>query len=304
MAAPARQPVVSATFPFGGRRETAIGKSTAELRERFARDGYLVFERAIEAEAIESIRGAAARIVDAFDPSLHRTVFSTKDRDRGRDRYFMESAEAVHCFLEEEAVDSDGGLVRPKELAINKIGHALHDRVPEFRAFCRQPILKEVLAQLGYADPLLWQTMYIFKQPRIGGEVRWHQDASYLATEPATVVGLWVAVEDARRDNGCLWVQPGGQRSPLREIYRVDHATLEGRLTTLSAAPWPREDQAVAVEVPRGSLVVFSDHLPHYSSPNRSERSRQAFTMHFAEAASAWSADNWLQRPRLGPFRP
>jgi phytanoyl-CoA hydroxylase len=58
------------------------------------------------------------------------------------------------------------------------------------------------------------------------------------------------------------------------------------------------------VEVPRGSLVVFSDHLPHYSSPNRSERSRQAFTMHFAEAASRWSADNWLQRPNLGPFRP
>ena len=78
-------------------------------------------------------------------------VFSTKDRDRGRDRYFMESAEAVHCFLEEEAVDADGGLVRPKELAINKIGHALHDRVPEFRTFCPQPFLKEILAQLGYA---------------------------------------------------------------------------------------------------------------------------------------------------------
>jgi phytanoyl-CoA hydroxylase len=273
-------------------------------RERFDRDGYLVLEGAIDTGSLEAIRGAAARIVDAFDPLRHRTVFSTKDRDRGRDRYFMESAEAVHCFLEEEAVDADGRLVQPKELAINKIGHALHDRVPEFGAFCRQPVLKEVLAQLGYVDPVLWQTMYIFKQPRIGGEVRWHQDASYLATEPATVTGIWVAVEDAHRDNGCLWVQPGGHRGPLREIYRVDRDTLEGRLTTLSGQPWPSADEAVAVEVPRGSLVVFSDHLPHYSSPNRSERSRQAFTMHFAEAASRWSADNWLQRPNLGPSRP
>jgi phytanoyl-CoA hydroxylase len=186
-------------------------------------------------------------------------VFSTQDRDEGRDRYFMESAEAVHCFLEEEAVDAEGRLVRPKELAINKIGHALHDLVPEFRAFCRQPILKEILAQLGYADPVLWQTMYIFKQPRIGGEVRWHQDASYLATEPATVVGLWVAVEDARRDNGCLWVQPGGQRSPLREIYRVDRDTLERRLTTLSDAPWPREDQAVAVVLDAAEQTISED---------------------------------------------
>lgn len=282
----------------------STASSQHRLCERYDRDGYLVLEGAIDAGSLEAIRGAAARIVDAFDPSRHRTVFTTKDSDRGRDRYFMESAEAVHCFLEEEAIDAEGRLVRPKDQAINKIGHALHDRVPEFRAFCRQPVLKEILAQLGYVDPLLWQTMYIFKQPRIGGEVRWHQDASYLATEPATVVGIWVAVEDAHRANGCLWVQPGGHRGRLREIYRVDRDTLEGRLTTLSAQPWPGEDEAVALEVPRGSLVVFSDRLPHYSSPNRSERSRQAFTMHFAEAASTWSAANWLQRPSLGLFRP
>jgi phytanoyl-CoA hydroxylase len=277
--------------------------SQHSARERFDRDGYLVLENAIDAESLAAIRAAAARIVAAFDPSRHRSVFSTRDRDRGRDRYFMESAEAVHCFLEEEAVDADGHLVRPKELAINKIGHALHDLVPEFRAFCRQPVLQELLAQLGYADPVLWQTMYIFKQPRIGGEVRWHQDASYLASEPATVIGVWVAVEDARRDNGCLWVQPGGQRGPLREIYRVDRATLQGELTTLSDQPWPREGEAVPLEVPRGSVVVFSDYLPHYSSQNRSEYSRQAFSMHFAEAASAWSPSNWLQRPTLAPFR-
>jgi phytanoyl-CoA hydroxylase len=161
--------------------------SQHSARERFERDGYLVLEGAISAEPLAAIRDAAARIVEAFDPARHRTVFSTKDRDRGRDRYFMESAEAVHCFLEEEAVDADGHLVRPKELAINKIGHALHDLVPEFRAFCRQPILKDLLAQLGYVDPLLWQTMYIFKQPRIGGEVRWHQDATFFDTTPQSV---------------------------------------------------------------------------------------------------------------------
>jgi phytanoyl-CoA hydroxylase len=276
----------------------------SHLRERFDRDGYAVLERAVADDAIESIRAAAARIVGAFDPAQHRTVFSTRDRDRGRDRYFMESAEAVHCFLEEGAVDEQGELTRPKERGINKIGHALHDRVPEFTAFCRQAVVREVLEALGYADPVLWQTMYIFKQPRIGGEVRWHQDASYLATAPATVTGIWVAVEDAHRGNGCLWVQPGGHRGPLREIYRVDRATLQGELTTLNDRPWPREGEAIALEVPRGSLVVFSDHLPHYSSQNRSEQSRQAFTMHFAEAASAWSPANWLQRPNLGPFRP
>ena len=117
------------------------------------------------------------------------------------------------------------------------------------------------------------------------------------------MVGFWLALEDAHRDNGCLWVQPGGHRSPLRERYEVDHRTGTARTDQLDDGPWPSAEEAVPVEVPAGSLVIFHDHLPHYSAPNRSEHSREAFTMHFAEAASAWSERNWLQRPTLAPFR-
>ncbi|MDZ4729151.1 MAG: phytanoyl-CoA dioxygenase family protein [Xanthomonadales bacterium] len=274
-----------------------------DLQQTFERDGYAVIENAFSAEAIASVRQAAARIVDEFDIEAHRSVFSTLHRDSDRDRYFMDSAEAVHCFLEEEALDAGGNLTQSRERAINKIGHALHDLVPEFSAFCRQDVIRELLGKLGYQDPLLWQSMYIFKQPRIGGEVRWHQDASYLISEPSTVVGFWVAIEDARKDNGCLWVEPGGQHRPLSEIYEVDPNTKRGVLKQLKKPNWPGHDEAVPVEVPAGSLVMFSDHMPHYSSPNRSEYSRQAFTMHFAESSSAWPEKNWLQRPTLPPFR-
>ena len=271
-------------------------------RERFEAEGYLVLERAISLDAIESIRDAAARIVDDFDIEAHRTVFSTRDRDRGRDHYFMDSAEAVHCFLEEEALDREGRLQVPKEAAINKIGHAMHDLVPEFTDFCRQPVFGEILRQLGYRRPQLWQTMYIYKQPRIGGEVRWHQDASYLRSLTSPVVGFWVAVEDATLENGCLWVQPGGHRSPLREVYEVDPVTREGTLTTVDTTPWPSEDAGLPVELGAGGVIVFSDRMPHYSSANRSQRSRQAFTLHCSEHDAEWSPRNWLQRRRLPPF--
>ena len=273
------------------------------LSESFRQDGYAVIESAVPPAALASIRDAAARIVEAFDIESHRNVFTTGDRDSGRDRYFMESAEAVHCFLEEGALDADGRLNRPRDRAINKIGHALHDLVPEFTAFCRLPVFGATARALGQSHPLLWQTMYIFKQPRIGGEVRWHQDATYLITEPPAVIAFWVAVEDARRDNGCLWIQPGGHRGPLREIFEVDRTSLKGELRTLSDMPWPTGSGAIPVEVPAGSVVVFSDRLPHYSAQNRSERSRQAFTLHCADAGSRWSERNWLQRPRLGEFR-
>ena len=69
---------------------------------------------------------------------------------------------------------------------------------------------------IGMADPLAIQSMYIFKQPHIGGEVGCHQDATFLYTEPMSVTGFWFAIEDATVENGCLWAQPGGHRGPLR----------------------------------------------------------------------------------------
>jgi len=265
-------------------------------------EGFLVLEDAIPMTEIKKLKVAALEIVDEFDIDRHRTVFTTSDRDKGRDEYFFESAENVHCFLEEGALGEDGQLLKPADLAINKIGHAMHDLNPVFRTFCRQALFGRVLRDIGYTSPLLWQTMYIFKQPHIGGEVRWHQDGSYLSSDPSTVTGVWVAIEDANRDNGCLWVQPGGHRSPLREIYQVDWKNREGKLTELNKTPWPGADEAVAIEVNAGSVVIFHDHMPHYSSENRSDVSRHAFTLHVAEKSARWSSKNWLQRPSLGSF--
>ena len=273
-----------------------------EQVRQYQQQGYLVLSKVFSEQEIDSLKQAALGIVSEFDVSQHRSVFTTKDRDAGRDEYFFDSAEAVHCFLEEGALDEHGELNRQKELAINKIGHAMHDRVPEFTSFCRLPVIGQALRDIGYHAPQLWQTMYIFKQPGIGGEVRWHQDASYLNSAAPGVTGVWIAIEDATRDNGCLWMQPGQHHSPLREIYEVDWSSRTGTLRTLDETAWTA-GVAEAMEVPAGSAVLFNDRMPHYSSQNLSDTSRHAFTLHVAESGSVWSAGNWLQRPRLGAFR-
>ena len=273
-----------------------------QLATDYANNGFAVIEGAIGAADLQSIKDAAQDIIEAFDASKHRSVFSTKHEDRDRDSYFIESAEAVHCFLEEGALSESGELNRPKDRAINKIGHAMHDKVPAFANFCRLPIFAETLRTVEFKSPELWQTMYIFKQPKIGGEVRWHQDASYLIADKPGVVGFWIAIEDATRNNGCLWMQPGGHQSPLREIYEVQPDTPTGVLRSLDDMPWPDESKAVALEVPAGSIVMFNDRTPHYSSQNCSDTSRQAFTMHVTEQGTKWSKKNWLQRPNLDPF--
>ncbi|NIV19995.1 MAG: hypothetical protein GWN54_05030, partial [Gammaproteobacteria bacterium] len=95
---------------------------TQDQVRKFRDDGFIALESVVPPGAIGAVRNAAARIVGEFDIDAHRTVFSTTDRDRSRDRYFMESAEAVHCFLEEGALNDAGELVKPRALAINKIG--------------------------------------------------------------------------------------------------------------------------------------------------------------------------------------
>ena len=61
--------------------------------------------------------------------------------------------------------------------------------------------------------------MYIFKQPKIGGEVACHQDSTFLYNEPINIAGLWLALEDATIENGCLWAIPAGHGLGLKSRW-------------------------------------------------------------------------------------
>jgi phytanoyl-CoA hydroxylase len=147
--------------------------------------------------------------------------------------------------------------------------------------------------------------MDIFKQPGIGGEVGWHQDASFFETTPITVTTFWFALEDATLNNGCLWVEPGGHRGPLRERFVRTYARSgnTAAMEQLNATPWPDTRTALPLPCSAGTLVVFHGLLPHYSAPNRSPLSRHAYTLHVTEAGSVYSPRNWLQRGEDLPVR-
>jgi len=273
----------------------------AAQRTRYRDHGFLVLPGFKPAAEIAALRERALQIVEACDPEAGPSVFTTRDQARTADAQFLASGDRVHCFFEEEAFDAEGRLTRPKALAINKIGHAMHDLDPVFDRYSHGHALAELAADLGLVRPQLWQSMFIFKQPGIGGEVKWHQDASFLDTTPCTVTGFWFALEDATRDNGCLWVHGGGHRGPLRERFVREGDAV--RMEPLDATPWPQADQAQALEVEAGTLVCLHGLLPHWSAPNRSPRSRHAYTLHAADARSRWSATNWLRRGPGLPLR-
>ena len=165
---------------------------TDEQIASFERDGFIAVPDFMDSQTRASIRERAIDLVDNWEPSGENTVFTTEEQERVSNHEFLSSGGRIWCFFEEEAFDERGELRQAKELSINKIGHAQHDLDDVFERATYTSDLAQIAADIGMADALALQSMYIFKQPGIGGEVSCHQDGTFLYTDPLTVTGFWL----------------------------------------------------------------------------------------------------------------
>lgn len=259
-----------------------------ELNEK----GYLIVENFISPKEIDVLKQQAQKILEDYSPN-HISIFSTRQKQNNLDDYFLDSGDKIACFFEENAISADGMMLVEKSKAVNKIGHALHEHDPVFKTFSFQDKIKSLLKMLGINKGKCLQSMYIFKQPQIGGEVVPHQDATYLHTDPQHVIGLWFALEDSTKDNGCLWVLPEGHKAPLKRKFIRDAS--EVRFEEIEKPNW-NEDDFIPLEVKAGTLIVLHDKIPHMSYKNRSDKSRQAFTLHITDGSTSYPETNWLKR--------
>lgn len=216
--------------------------------------------------------------------------------------YFLSSGDKIRVFFEKNGIGPASG-AESGWRGVDKIGHALHDLDPMFDEFSRDPRLGAICRQVGMIDPLLLQSMVIFKQAQKGGEIDIHQDATWLYTEPSSVLGFWFALEDATIDNGCMWAQPGGHRAGLRSRFRrwPDGGIGMDWFDT-SECRNPGEN-FVPLEAEAGTLILLHGFCPHRSGPNLSRHARGAYALHVIDGACQYPDDNWLQRPSAMPLR-
>ena len=258
-------------------------------------NGYLIIENFKTKEECDDLINRSKELIDEQDFNDQQSVFDTVNQSHNDDNYFLDSGDKIRFFFEEKANLNEENIKTNKQYIVNKIGHALHDLDEKFIQFSKNDDLDKIAKAIGFDNPLLLQSMYIFKQPKIGGEDVCHQDSTFIITEPESTVGFWFALEDANRENGCLQVASGGHKGPLRQLFKRENNKM--KMEELSSEPFPKTD--TFVEVKKGALVLLHGRLPHYSCENKSDKSRHAYTLHAIDGKSKYADYNWLQRPNL-----
>ena len=172
--------------------------------------------------------------------------------------------------------------------------HQPHHVSPTMEKYVRHEKVCGALSQITGAHLPHWdgsvkcmQSMLFVKPPGFQGQA-WHQDEIYIPTRDRSLIGAWIALDEATIENGCLWVIPGSHKTGY--LYPQHSHNNNEEFDYGSESFGFDESQEIAVEVPSGSVVFFNGHLLHRSRKNRSNVYRRVLVNHYM---NAWSRLPW-----------
>ncbi len=241
---------------------------TEEEHETYAKDGFFIRPKAYDTDEIDALRNRIEDLVELIETS---DVLPEKQKQA-----------ILKRNVGTEATSGPASL--------NSITR-LHRFSALVRSHIRDPRRLDAVTQIVGSDLFCPNDLYFFKPPGTGRPIAWHQDSWYFrntyvssigdAIEQASI-GTYLALDDADEENGCLWVIPGSHHLGIIDHSQVesDKYLLQKRVTVSDEM----EERAIPVEVPKGALVFFNNALLHRSTPNRSDRFRRAYIVHYMKA--------------------
>ena len=185
--------------------------------------------------------------------------------------------------------------------------HMLHRKLPLHERYMLHPRVLDVVAALTGPDVLALQTMLFLKPAGSKGQ-GWHQDTYYIPTHPDSLIGAWIAIDDADEFNGGMWMATGSQHEPIYpakvDSYIVMRESLLGDIPHIKGAsntddtendltPVADRYPQVLATVRKGDVVFFGGHVLHRSKQNiTTDRFRRSFVSHYCNARSftQWGA--------------
>jgi phytanoyl-CoA hydroxylase len=232
---------------------------------RYRRDGYLVVPGVLAPDHIEQCLAALAAL--AADPALE------PGRRDGSGAFI-----ALEPAADPAAAADRGDLIR-------KFGDFTGASPALLRAAMSERLHAILDALMGQGRVLL-QEMALVKPPKLSGDKPWHQDAAYFrGSDPGLMFGVWIALDPATRENGCMEVIPGSHlRGPAPHVPAEDI-----NLCTVRPDLVRLEDR-IALPMDPGDVLIFHSLIHHYTAANRSSRRRRALQFHFHQVGLEWTS--------------
>ena len=241
------------------------GELSAKNRSFYQDYGYLVAPDLLSEEEIDELRQETAQIFRGKRGTLEGLV-----------------------KVDEQEPDAD---VLKKYVAI----HFPHKISPVIRRYLSHPKVVDILTGVVSPNVKCMQSMLFVKAPGKAGQA-WHQDEYFIPTRDRSLVGAWIAVDDATVDNGCLWIIPGSHQPGYIHSRVANHSDEYADVDTIDVSDYDQAD-IVPVEVKSGSVVFFNGYVLHSSQRNKTlDHFRTALVNHYmsAESMLPWDQDGKL----------
>ncbi|HLT61361.1 MAG TPA: phytanoyl-CoA dioxygenase family protein [Microlunatus sp.] len=182
--------------------------------------------------------------------------------------------------------------------------HYPHKASPAALAALTAPRIVEALVSVIGPNVKAMQSMLFIKSEGKPGQA-WHQDEFFIPTRDRSLTAAWIALDDATIENGCLWVLPGSHRRGV--IYPSREQDDPRFDCTGEAYDFPySDDDAVPVEIPAGTALIFNGYLLHRSLQNSGRHGyRRALANHYmsAESLLPWRAPQQGEHMAIADFR-
>lgn len=156
-----------------------------------------------------------------------------------------------------------------------------------FLNYARNKDILDMVEQLLGPNIALWNSSLFAKPARIGSRTPWHQDGEYWPIRPLATCSVWIAVDDATRENGCLRFIPGSHRAQRLSSHHHNEAAGLSLPLELDSDQFD-EAAAVDIELEAGQISLHDVYLMHSSEPNLSEDPRRGMTLRFMPTSSIY----------------
>ncbi len=226
---------------------------TPEQLAFYTDQGYVLIEEFLSPAELEELIGGIERVV----------AEKAAGRSEDHDGFNYERRRSVEEGMSEGQVVAPGLLRKIQEV----VRH-----VPEVARFSESDKLLDLVEDLIGPDIYYHSSKVMFKPARHGGAKPWHQDFAYWATTQPEQVTVWIALDDATPENGCMQLIPASHKWGPIKHYRSE---LQVDLKDLPAC------QVRTAPMKAGALLAFNVLTFHHSPPNRSERGRRALIFDF-----------------------